>query len=451
MRRRRVPERASPCPRGAGWALARAGAPLLALVAGCASERGVALTVDVETGGERLCVAATHPALSAPLRFGYVLSSLAPPYTLSFVAGPEVSDGLQLAGWTLEGLRLRGRGATSVRFPSRGAASATVRLRACNEHPQRNRGARQGGTFAVLRSPPHVIAGDLDADGRDELFAVGEDGSLQVLDAEDPSRGSVRRTDLATLEGSASDLADLDGDCAFELVAAAPTGALVVDGATGASPAPVGPPATEVRMGAFAPAGSPGLLVAGEGGLSLVVWPSGATETVLGEPIRSLDVRPEAGLARVVASGPGGTRWLRATGDVVRDESDRLAAELASATGPVALADLDGSGGLDVVVAEGAALRFGTSGTSGVTFAAGPDLGDVIVRVVTGDLDGDCVDDVVVRGADGRWAAFAGPDGRAFGTPALPSLDVSLGDVDGDGELEVAVLGTGGRITLWSP
>jgi hypothetical protein len=429
----------------------RAAVVASAVASGCGGERAVALDVDLESDGERLCVAASHPALASPLRFGYALGAVEPPYSLSFVAGREVADGLQLAAWTLSGLRRRGRGATSVRFPERGAVRATIGVRTCTEHPRRNRGARQGGTFAVLRSPPRVVAGDLDADGRDELFAIGEDGSLQVLDAEDPSRGSVRRTDLATLDGAASDVADLDGDCAFELVAAASTGVLVVDGASGASPAPVGPPAVDVRMGTFGPGGGPGLIVGGDAGLALVSWPTGAVDVALATSVAVLDSRMDAGLPRVVSSGPGGTRWLRVAAGAARDETERLPPELAAATGPVALADLDGEAGLDLVVGDGTRLRFGLASASSLTAREGPDLGAAIVRVVTADLDGDCLDDVVARLADGRWVAVAGLDGSAFATPSIASVDVVVGDVDGDGEHEVAVLGAGGRVTLWSP
>jgi hypothetical protein len=422
------------------------------LLAACGSgERGVSLTVDVEASGDRLCVGASHPRLSAPLRFGYMLSTLEPPFTLTFLAGEDVRDSIQLSGWTLEAMRPRGRGASSVVFPDRGATEATIHVRTCTFHPPRRRGARQGGTFAVLRSPPRMIAGDLDADGRDELFAIGEDGSLQVLDAEDPSRGSTRRTDLATLDGEASDVADLDGDCAYEIAAASSTGALVVDGATGGSPAPVGPGARHVRMGAFGGGGTAGLLVASDAGLVSLPWPVGAAETITSDPIASLDVRPEAGLTRIALSGPMGTRWLRATSGIVRDETDQLAAELASATGPAVVADLDGMGGIDVVVSDASVLRFGFAASGGVRFEAGPDLGVTIVRLLATDLDGDCIDDVIVRGSDGAWAAYGGADGAPFATPSVASLDLTVGDIDGDGEREVAILGAGGRVTLWSP
>jgi hypothetical protein len=420
-------------------------------VSGCSGGRAVSLTVDVEASGDRLCIGASHPRLEAPLRFGYGLSSLEPPYTLTFLAGEEITNEVQLAGWTLEAMRARGRGASSVRFPDRGAVEATITVRTCTPHPVRTRGARQGGTFAVLRSPPHIIAGDLDADGRDELFGIGEDGSLQVLDAEDPSRGSIRRTDLATLDGDASDVADLDGDCAYEIAAASTTGALVVDGSTGSSPAPIGPASRHVRMGAFGGGGAPGLLVASDVGLVALPWPIGAGETITTDPVNELDVRPEAGLTRVALSGPMGARWLRVAAGVVRDETSALAPELAAATGPIALADLDGAGGLDVVVAEVTALRLGFAAGGAVRFESGPDLGLPIVRVLAADLDGDCHDDIVVRAADGTWTAYGGDDGVAFATPSIASLDLVTADVDGDGEREVAVLGAGGRVTLWSP
>jgi hypothetical protein len=436
----------------AGPANAALASAALACLAGCGgTERAVSLTVDVEASGDRLCVGASHPRLEAPVRFGYALSTLAPPFTLTFVAGEDVRDEIQLSGWTLEAMRTRGRGASSVVFPDRGATRATIQLRTCVFHPPRRRGARPGGTFAQLRSPPHILAGDLDADGRDELLAIGEDGSLQVLDAEDPSEGSTRRTELATLDGEVSDVADLDGDCAFEIAAAASTGALVVDGATGNSPAPVGPSARQVRMGAFGGGGAAGLLVASEAGLLSLPWPVGVAETLARDPIASLDVRAEAGLTRVVASGSTGTRWLRTVGGAVRDETERLARELATATGPAVVADLDGAGGIDLVVAEGSVLRFGVADGSSVRFEAGPDLGVAIDRLLATDLDGDCLDDIVVRGVNRAWAAYGGADRAAFATPGVEALDLAVGDIDGDGEREIAILGSGGRVTLWSP
>lgn len=418
---------------------------------GCGSQRAIALTVEVEGGGERLCVAASHSRLPTPIRLGYSLGEVAPPFTLTFLAGEEVSSEVQLAGWTLEGMRPRGRGASSVRFPERGATNATVRVRTCAVHPLRARGTRQGGTFAVLRSPPHLLAGDLDADGKDELFAIGEDGSLHVLDAEDPSRGSMRRTDLATLDGHVSDVADLDGDCAYDLAAASSTGALVVDGASGASPAPVGAAAREVRMGPFGGGGAPGLLVGGETGLWSTPWPVGSASMHSSDPVTHLEVRMEGARLRIVATGPGGMRWMSTSFGVLDDETDALATELAEATGPLALGDLDGDGALDVIVAQGNTLRLGLREDADVRFEAGPELTVPIVRVLATDLDGDCLDDVIVRGDDGSWAAFRGLDGGSFATPSIAALDLVCGDLDGDGEQEVAVLGAGGRITLWSP
>lgn len=409
------------------------------------------MTFDVEADGERLCVAASHPRLPRPLRFGYAVAELTPPYTLTFLAGDEVGSSLQIAGWTLEGLRTRGRGSSTLAFPERGALHATLRIRSCTAHPPRMRGARQGGTFATLRSPTQMLAADLDADGRDELLALGEDGSLQVLDAEDPSRGSSRRTDLATLDGVVSDVADIDGDCAFDLVAASSTGALVVDGATGASPAPVGPPARLARLGPFGPSGAAGLLVGNDHGLFAVPWPSGPIESVLERAVTALDVRREAGIVRLVASGPDGTAWIRVASSERRDETRMLAPDLATARGPGALANLDGAGGLDLALADGTRVMFGISTPSGVRVMNERDLGAPIVRIVASDLDGDCLDDIVVRSADGVWTAYAGPDGRPLGTPALGSVDVVTADVDGDGEIEVAVLGSGGRVTLWAP
>jgi hypothetical protein len=152
-----------------------------------------------------------------------------------------------------------------------------------------------------------------------------------------------------------------------------------------------------------------------------------------------------------VASGSTGTRWLRTVGGAVRDETERLARELATATGPAVVADLDGAGGIDLVVAEGSVLRFGVADGSSVRFEAGPDLGVAIDRLLATDLDGDCLDDIVVRGVNRAWAAYGGADRAAFATPGVEALDLAVGDIDGDGEREIAILGSGGRVTLWSP
>jgi hypothetical protein len=86
-----------------------------------------------------------------------------------------------------------------------------------------------------------------------------------------------------------------------------------------------------------------------------------------------------------------------------------------------------------------------------VRFEEGPDLGSSVVRLLATDLDGDCLDDIVVRTADGAWSAYGGADHVPFATPSILSLDLVTGDIDGDGEREVAILGAGGRVTLWSP
>ncbi len=414
-------------------------------LAGCAAERAIALSIDVSARGETLCLGVTHPSLDPPLRYGWALDAIAPPYSVSLVPGALVASEVRVASWTLDAARASGRGAATLAFPERGVSSARLSVRACAPHARSVHGTRQGGTFASLRAPPLLLAGDLDADGRDELLAVGADGSLQVLDAEDPSRGSVRRTELLTLDGGLSDVADLDGDCAFDLAAASSTGALVVDGESGRSLAPIDVSTAVVRIGPFGPGGEPGLLVGGSAGLVAIGWPSGARDELSAEPITSLDVRRLDGRLRALASGPSGAALFALEGGVVAPETDDLPAELRAASGPVALTSFG------LVAASGRALLFGVLEASGLRLVAGPELEAEVTRLLAIDLDGDCVDEVVARADDGSWSVYRGSDLEPLAAPRITTLDLTAGDVDGDGEPELALLGAGGRVTLFAP
>lgn len=414
---------------------------------GCQEPPAISVTVELEAPGEQLCLGLSHPSLPASLRYGWALEGIEPPYTVTLVPGPMVSDEVRISAWALGGIHASGRSAATVAFPERGSASAVLTVRACTPRSPSGRGTRPGGTFASLRDPPRLLAGDLDADGRDELFATGADDSLQVLDAEVSTGGSVRRTDLATRDGGASDVADLDGDCFFDLVATSSTGTLFVDGETGDSPAPVGPSATDARMGPFAELGRPGVLVAtASEGLQALPWPRGAAREIAPHTFEHLDVRVVGRLALALASGAeAGTHLYSFDRGEPTDATDELPTELQAATGPGV------STSFGLVVASGRDLLFGVRDDGTLRFEAGPTFSETITRVVAVDLDGDCVDDVVVRGASGGWAAYRGRDLEPFDVPSIHAIDLVAGDIDGDGAFEVAILGAGGRVTLWSP
>jgi hypothetical protein len=131
-----------------------------------------------------------------------------------------------------------------------------------------------------------------------------------------------------------------------------------------------------------------------------------------------------------------------------------------------ALADLDGDGDLDVVTAnsrgEAAAIYFNEAGvfTAG-DFGMTPLPNETISGLEVADLDGDGDLDVYLANA-GQFQAghgfLGGPDryfrnnGRGrfvertaihFAPPADPTNDAALGDIDGDGDLDLVVGNTG--------
>jgi hypothetical protein len=124
------------------------------------------------------------------------------------------------------------------------------------------------------------------------------------------------------------------------------------------------------------------------------------------------------------------------------------------AVGPASarLAASEGPGGV-VVIAIGASASLIDGRGKALAASTGPGLppGNV-VAVATGDLDGDCDDDVIVA-SDGAPPEIWIRDhdqfvdsGVAIGT--LPVSAIAIGDVDRDGDLDV-ILGRGGTLELW--
>lgn len=429
---------------------------------GCGAERAVRVAIEGgDDRGDTLCLVAAAE--------GEVVFALAYPIallpeserSLTFVAGSRVSETLALSASILRDGQVTARDAAIARFATQGTVAQTLRPGRCRAGGPPGIGQRPGGTFAALAATPRAIGVDVDGDGADELLAIGADGSLQVLEAADRDAGSRRATELRAPAGVLAGAGDLDGDCRLEVVAAAPTGALVVIGASGASPSPIGDPALDAALGVRADDGRPGVAIAGASGLAITPWSEDAPRVVASGAfahVRTADLTGD-GRGDLIASGDAGTRVVIAQPDGWRDEPGALPAAIAALHGPFALGDLDGDGAIDLVASEGGALRIALNRGDGLledrSGTSAPVLDAGAARLETADLDGDCADEIVALDAAGALVVL-GRDARGEwvrrrDAPAGRWADLAVLDANGDGTSEIALLDPTGAVTLWRP
>ncbi len=331
--------------------------------------------------------------------------------------------------------------------------------------------------FAVASDPAYMAIGDLDADGLNDIVVTnhaddGSSGVSSILYQDRSSPGSfLPYGGISTGNTSHSVvIADLNGDGAADLVVTN-EGSNTVSTALGDAANPgsfhastsyaTGSKPSRVAVADLNTDGALDFVVANEASGSISIFFQGATRGTFLNP--------------VTTSTGSGTFWV-ATADVNGDGKTDIVvanngsntvkvflqttpgtfplAATYSITGPyrIALGDLDGDGYPDLAVASydtrqltvlmNDASRPGTFVTA-PRYASGANPREV----ATGDLDGDGVVDLVVPNWSANTVAVLRADSAVpgtfrpadvYATGATPS-SVSVGDVDGDGRLDLVV------------
>ncbi|MBD3347793.1 MAG: T9SS type A sorting domain-containing protein [Candidatus Eisenbacteria bacterium] len=341
------------------------------------------------------------------------------------------------------------------------------------------------GRFALVpggvRYSPAVA--DLDGDGEREVIAASEAGSLYVWAHQDLDGDGL--ADLHSpnypvpIDGPASSsplAADLDGETGLEVAAASQGGFLTILDAHGAhvgsSPYAFGhlvlnevtlcasdldlDGADEVVMsttnrGWIAAMNEDGTPVSGWP-VTVPEWEDDLVFLAAGDIDRGSD-----GASEIVGAGTDGTVrvWDRSGREVPGWPVDL---ERPAGSRP-ALSDLDGDGFLEIAVSAGSSGVFGLRSNGSrvenwpLVLERGDSLGAFPSPPIVGDLDGDGGLDVVATGPDGNvfaWDAVSGEELPGFPLSCDPPAGAPwAGDVDGDGELDLLVSGDSGRVLMY--
>jgi len=291
------------------------------------------------------------------------------------------------------------------------------------------------GTFANDTAAHRATLGDLDGDGDlDCVVVYYASATPNVWRNDGTGVFTSFGTSLGGFPALSVELADVDGDDDLDLLMGMDTGGgnrvFVNDGAAGFAPGGTFPTVSRTQALAVA------------------------------------DVDGDADLDVFAADG----------GDVALFLNDGLGAFAASPqlfvnsglVGGLVAGDVDGDGDADVVVVQGSGGTRVYRNTGGGAFDdSGQLLGDATglltqgMSGVLGDIDGDCDLDLVLGNARGfDPMSFGGGDGRTtvwrndgsgafsdsgqrLGSTSSFSLDVALGDLNGDGDLDLATVDGG--------
>ncbi|WP_434421025.1 FG-GAP repeat domain-containing protein [Nannocystis pusilla] len=367
---------------------------------------------------------------------------------------------------------VRGRGGRSFAEPERFAAGAVPRALIAAEldgqsPPELVTADLADGTVTVLHrfvaAPPLVVgpgpralaAGDLDGDGHVNVaVALADADAVQILHGD--GRGSLQPAALLPVGAAPYALvaADLDGDARLDLATADSlddTVSVLLSAGAGEFTNRKAWPTVSLPAGLVATRPTDSLPVLG------VLSPTTST-------VERLDPRTGAAVVGVVATD---AKSLAADGDLLVGGGGALSS-LSLGTGLVLTSewedsdvrnvwpvDLDGDGVDELLVRSldtesgGFWLRRGDGEQQVHVDAGDPD------RVQAGDLTGDGLGDLFLRDKDTLYVAIQGPSGElgeAIVTAFDDLADAVLADIDADGVAEVVALidaEGGGRIEVY--
>jgi hypothetical protein len=326
--------------------------------------------------------------------------------------------------------------------------------------------------------PTAVKAADLNGDGRLDLVVLSESGDALLLLGD--GRGGFRPSPpvAAGANPTAMVIADLDRDGKLDVVVANHESAYLTllkgDGAgrfvARALPLRVVPHPHAVAVGDFDEDGKPDIAVDSWGENRIVLlfgkdgWKGPGTPVDVGtNPYYTLEaadldgdghldlVAPNWGKGTVsILLGDGKGRFAHAPGSPFRAGPTPFAA---------AVADVNGDGRLDVVVANysGHASDTANDGLTWIRNEGGRQFmpfperiakGGYVARLATGDVDGDGITDVAFSNTNGDsvtvlYGSKSGPrTGDSVRTMRRPHA-LALADLDGDGRADLVVTGEG--------
>jgi len=395
-------------------------AALAGLLGGCGNERWVEAELLIPPGVGSICLSARG---SSGVAFSERYEAGQPGGSVVFVEGDQIEGRVILEATHRRGGRTVAHARIDAAFAIDGLP-VTLQPGSCVpfEPPA-------GSELATIPGAEAVVALDEDGDGIDTIVVDVGDGARDL-------EGVVRA--LPALVGGA----DLDGDCRPELWGLAPGEALTEGRAI----------AIDGDVLAFGDGGTgPSLFVAGPAGVDAVSH-DGVRRSLSGAPSRAVvagDLDGD-GIDEVIAGGDSGIEVF------FGGEGGPAIAPGATPRGwtaqDLALGDVDGDGDLDLAVARGGGLGLARNRGDGFLEATPvPALAPVRLRV--GDVDGDCIDDVVALGGAGapsHWIA-----GGAAGLGAMTMLGDDV--IDGtfaaleDGRPQLVLLRADGRVEGYAP